>query len=246
MDYPSAIAAGAIAIFDEKYGDEVRVVSFGDCSTELCGGTHAGATGEIGLLKVVSESGIAAGVRRIEALTGMGALHHLREQERLAREAADRLKVPLADLPARVVKLLEERKEASRQIDELRAGKGGAGGGDLFASARALGAIEGARAIAGRVDGADAKAMRTMVDDLRNRLGTGVVCLAAADGEKALLAIGVTKDLTDRLKAGELIREVAAVVGGGGGGRPDFAQAGGKDPSRLDEAIAKFNALVGD
>ena len=247
MDYPSAIKAGAIAIFDEKYGDMVRVVSFGDCSTELCGGTHARATGDIGLLKIVSESGIAAGVRRIEALTGMAALRQIREHERLANEAADRLKIPLSELPGRVGKLLDERKDAQKQIDDLRARKAGGGaGGDLFSSARTLAGFEGARAIAGKVEDVDAKAMRTMVDDFRNRLGTGVVCLAAADGDKALLAIGVTKDLTTRLKAGDLIREVAAVVGGGGGGRPDFAQAGGKDPSKLDEAIAKFNELVGD
>jgi alanyl-tRNA synthetase len=246
MDYPAAIKAGAIAIFDEKYGDQVRVVSFGDCSTELCGGTHAQATGDIGLLKIVSETGIAAGVRRIEALTGIGALHHIRQQERLATEAADRLKVPIAELPGRVGKLLEERKDAQKQIDDLRARKSSGSGSDLFASARELSGHAGAKAIAGIVEDVDAKAMRTMVDDFRNRLGTGVVCLAAASGDKALLAIGVTKDLTGELKAGDLIREVAGVVGGGGGGRPDFAQAGGKDPSKLNEAIARFNELVGD
>ncbi|MBW2426272.1 MAG: alanine--tRNA ligase [Deltaproteobacteria bacterium] len=245
MDYKSALEAGAVAIFEEKYGDRVRVVSFGDCSTELCGGTHARATGEIGLLKIVSESGIAAGIRRIEALTGAGALRHIRAQEQLATEAARQLKVPLAELPIRVGKLIEERKEAQRQIDELRARKQGGGGTDLFEAARELSGIPGAKAIAARVEDVDAKAMRTMVDDLRNRLGTGIVCLAADAGSKALLAIGVTKDLTDRLKAGDLIREVAGVVGGGGGGRPDFAQAGGKDPSRIDEALARFEELVG-
>jgi alanyl-tRNA synthetase len=245
MDYKSALAAGAVAIFDEKYGDHVRVVSFGDCSTELCGGTHASSTGDLGLLKIVSESGIAAGIRRIEALTGLGALRYIREQERLAREAAEALKVPLAELPARVSRLLEERREAQKQIDDLRARKQGAGAGDLIDTARELSAIPGARAIAGRVEDVDAKAMRSMVDDLRNRLGTGVVCLAAANGDKALLAIGVTKDLTKTLKAGELIGEVARVVGGGGGGRPDFAQAGGKDPSQIDAALARFDELVG-
>jgi alanyl-tRNA synthetase len=246
MDYKSALEAGAIAIFDEKYGDHVRVVSFGDCSTELCGGTHVGATGDIGLLKIVSESGIAAGIRRIEALTGLGALRHIRLQERFARDAADRLKVPIAELPGRVSRLLEERREAQKQIDDLRARKPAAGAGDLFDSARALAKHPGARAIAARVEDVDAKAMRTMVDDLRNRLGSGVVCIAAANAGKALLAIGVTKDLTDQFKAGELIRVVAGVVGGGGGGRPDFAQAGGKDPSKIDAALAKFNELVGD
>ena len=245
MDYKSALEAGAVAIFDEKYGDRVRVVSFGECSTELCGGTHARATGDIGLLKIISETGIAAGIRRIEALTGLGALRHIRAQERLAREAAERLKVPLVELPGRVAKLLEERREAQKQIDDLRARKQGVGAGDLLDSARELSGIPGAKAIAGRVEDVDAKAMRTMVDDLRNRLGTGVVCLAAASEDKALLAIGVTPDLVGRFKAGDLIREVAGVVGGGGGGRPDFAQAGGKDPSRIDEALAKFNELVG-
>jgi len=246
MDYPSAIKAGAIAIFDEKYGEEVRVVSFGDCSTELCGGTHAKATGDIGLLKIVSESGIAAGVRRIEALTGIGAIRHIREQERLATDAAETLKVPLAELPGRVGKLIEERKEAQKQIDELRSKRSSGGGADdLFSQARAIASHDGAKAISGVVEDVDAKAMRTMVDDYKNRLGSGVVCLAAASGEKALIAIGVTKDLTDSLKAGDLIREVAAVVGGGGGGRPDFAQAGGKDPDKVAEAIAKFDELVG-
>jgi alanyl-tRNA synthetase len=245
MDYKSAIAKGAIAIFDEKYGDEVRVVSFGDCSTELCGGTHARATGDIGLLKIVSESGIAAGIRRIEALTGLGALRHIRAQERLAQEAAERLKVPLAELPTRVGKLLDERKEAQKQIEELRFKKQGGGATDLFASARPIASIEGARSISGQLEDVDAKAMRMILDDLRNRLGSGVVCLAAGAEDKVLLAIGVTKDLTDRLQAGALIREVAGVVGGSGGGKPDFAQAGGKDPSRIAEALALFDRLVG-
>ncbi len=244
MDYQSAIRAGAIAIFDEKYGEKVRVVSFGDCSTELCGGTHARSTGDLGLLKIVSESGIAAGIRRIEALTGLGALRHIREQERLAREAAALLKVPLSELPSRVSRLVEERKQAQKDFDDLRARKQSGGTSDLFASARPLAELPDAKVIAGRVEDVDAKAMRAMVDDYRNRLGSGVVCLAAADGDKALLAIGVTKDLTSKLKAGDLIREVAGVVGGGGGGRPDFAQAGGKDPGRIEQALEKFNELV--
>jgi alanyl-tRNA synthetase len=246
MDYKSAVNAGAIAIFDEKYGELVRVVSFGDCSTELCGGTHARATGDIGLLKIVSESGIAAGIRRIEALTGLGALQHIRAQERLATEAAEALKVPLVELPGRVSRLLEERKQSQKQIEDLRARKQSSGVGDLFGSARAITGLPGAKALSGRVEDVDAKAMRSMVDDFRNRLGTGVVCLAAESEGKALLAIGVTKDLTSKLKAGDLIREVASVVGGGGGGRPDFAQAGGKDPGRIDLALEKFNELVGE
>jgi alanyl-tRNA synthetase len=246
MDYPSAIRAGAIAIFDEKYGEEVRVVSFGDCSTELCGGTHARSTGDLGLLKIVSESGIAAGIRRIEALTGLGALRYIREQEGFARETANLLKVPLSELPTRVGRLVEERKTAQKVIDDLRTRNQTGGADDLVAAARELAEFPGSKAIAGRVENVDAKAMRAMVDAFRNRIGSGVVCLAAASGDKALLAIGVTKDLTSKLKAGDLIREVAGVVGGGGGGRPDFAQAGGKDPSRIEQALEKFNELVGE
>jgi len=242
MSYDDAVAAGAIAIFEEKYGDEVRVVSFGERSTELCGGTHAGATGDIGLLKVVSESGIAAGVRRIEALTGLGALAHLREQESLARTAADLLRVPLGDLPSRVEKLLAERRDLEREIGQLRSAKRGEAAGDLLAGAVE---VDGARVLGVRVADVDAKGMREMVDDLRSRLGSGVVLLIAESDGKVLLAVGVTKDLTGRFKAGDIIREIAGIVGGGGGGRPDFAQAGGRDPSRIDEALGRFRELCG-
>jgi len=242
MGYDEAMKTGAIAIFDEKYGDEVRVVSFGECSTELCGGTHAQATGDIGLLKVVSETGIAAGVRRIEALTGIGALRHIRSQERVAQEAAELLKVPLGELPTRLEKMLAERRELERELEELKSAQRGSAAGDLIDQARE---VEGAKVLGAMVEGVDAKAMRTMIDDLRNRLGPSVVLLMSESKGKVLLAVGVTKDLTDRHKAGDLIREVAGVVGGGGGGRPDFAQAGGKDPSKIDEAVEKFYGLVG-
>ena len=170
------------------------MLSFGPFSTELCGGTHAGATGEIGLLKVVSETGIAAGVRRIEAVTGMGALRWVRERERLLEDAAGLLKAPPGELQERIERLLEERKQVQRRIESLE----GAQRGEA----------------------------------------------ASESSGKALVAVGVTKDLTGRYKAGDLVREVAKVVGGGGGGRPDFAQAGGKDPARIDEALEKFQSLV--
>jgi alanyl-tRNA synthetase len=240
--YDEAVASGAVAIFDEKYGDEVRVVSFGDCSTELCGGTHAGATGEIGLLKVISEGGVAAGIRRIEAQTGLGALAHIREQENLTREATELLKVPVAELPARLEKLLAERRELEKQIEATEVAQRGDVVGDLISEAKP---VEGAKILASRVDGMDAKAMRGLVDELRNRLGSSVVLLVAESDGKVLLAIGVTKDLVGRFKAGDLIREVAGVVGGGGGGRPDFAQAGGRDPDKVPEAIEKFQTLCG-
>jgi len=242
LSYDDAVKQGAVALFEEKYGDQVRVVSFGDCSTELCGGTHADRTGDIGLLKVVSESGISAGVRRIEALSGMAALHYLRGQERALREIAGLLKVGPAEVPDRVAKLLDERKAARRELENLASRKQGDVAGDLVAGAKE---IAGGKALAARIEGADAKAMRGMVDDLRNKLGSGVVCLLTDNGGKVLVAIGTTKDQIDDHKAGDLIREVAGVVGGGGGGRPDFAQAGGKDASKIDDAIAKFYDLVG-
>ena len=242
LSYNDAVKQGAMALFEEKYGDEVRVVSFGDCSTELCGGTHARATGDIGLLKIVSESGISAGIRRIEALSGIAALHHLRNQERALRETAALLKVAPADVSERVSRLLDERKAARREMEAIRTAKQGDVSGDLASDAKE---IAGGKALAARVDGADAKVMRSMIDDLRNRLGSGVICLLSENGGKVLVAIGGTKDLTGTFKAGDLIREVAGVVGGGGGGRPDFAQAGGKDASKIEAAIAKFYELVG-
>ncbi len=242
MAYDAAVKAGAIAIFDEKYGDEVRVVAFGDRSTELCGGTHANAAGDIGLLKIVSESGVAAGVRRIEAQTGLGALALIREQESIARAAADLLKVPLGDLPSRVEKLLAERRDLERELELLRSAKRGSAAGDLLADAVE---IEGARILGVRVSDVDAKDMRQMVDDLRNRLGASVVLLVSESAGKVLVAVGVTPDLTGRFKAGDIVREIAGIVGGGGGGRPDFAQAGGRDPSQIDAALQRFRELCG-
>jgi alanyl-tRNA synthetase len=241
MSYPDAIEAGAIAIFEEKYGDEVRVISFGGFSTELCGGTHAAATGEIGLLKVVAESGIAAGVRRIEALTGLGAIEHMRDQERTLRQLSALLKSPVAELPVRVEKLMEERRASEQEIAKLRAEMRGAASADLTGAAREVG---GVKVVCSRVEGVGGKDLRSMVDDLRGKLGSGVVLLAAVEGERVTLALGVTQDLSKRLRAGDLVREVAQIVGGKGGGRPDFAQAGGNDASRLDEAFAKLDELV--
>ena len=241
MAYPDAIAAGAIAIFEEKYGDLVRVISFGEVSTELCGGTHARATGELGLLRVLSESGIAAGVRRIEALTGLAALEWARGREALLERAAGLLRAPVAELPERVERLLEERRVLERELEGLRAVARGAASRDLTETAREIG---GVRVLAARVDGVDAKSLRGMVDDLRQRLGSAIVLLAAEEGGKLILALGVTSDLTARFRAGDLVREISQVLGGKGGGRPDFAQGGGTDPARLDEAFRRLDALV--
>jgi alanyl-tRNA synthetase len=241
LSYQDAINAGAMAIFEEKYGDRVRVVSFGDVSTELCGGTHARATGDIGLLKVLSETGIAAGVRRIEALTGMGALQHLREQERTLRQIGEILKVPTEETVRRVERLLEERRAVERELTALRKGQRGEAASDLVSRARD---VNGTKVIATRAEGVKGKDLRAMVDDLRDKLRSGVVLLASESDGKVSLALGVTPDLKDKLKAGDLVREVAAVVGGKGGGRADFAQAGGNDPGRIDEAFEKLFSLV--
>jgi len=243
MPYADAVEAGAIAIFEEKYGDRVRVVSFGDVSTELCGGTHARATGDIGVLKIVSEAGIAAGVRRIEALTGRGALEYMREQEHTLRHVAALLKSSVNDVPERVEKLLEERRNADRTIEKLQAAKRGAASSDLSGAAKDIG---GVRVVAARVDGVEGKELRNMVDDLRGKLSSGVVLLSAEQDGRLTLALGVTPDLVDRFRAGDLVREVARVVGGKGGGRPDFAQGGGDDPAKLDQAFERLEALVAD
>jgi len=241
MSYSEAIESGAIAIFEEKYADRVRVVQFGDFSTELCGGTHAAATGEIGLLKVLSDSGIASGVRRIEALTGIGALKYLRNQERTLRSISELLRVPTGKLPARVEKLLEDRRKGEREIERLRSSQRGETSKNLSHDARE---IAGVRVVTSRVGDAGAKELRGMVDDLRGKLASGIVLLAAETDGRVALALGVTKDLTDRYPAGDLIREVAGVVGGKGGGKPGFAQASGSDPDKLDAAFERLDALI--
>jgi alanyl-tRNA synthetase len=235
MPHEDAIAAGAVAMFGEKYGDVVRVVTFGDFSKELCGGTHARATGDIGVLKVVGEGGVASGVRRIEALTGAEALRRWREQERTMERAADLLKTPVGELETRVEKLLEERKSLERELEALRAEQRKAASGDLASQVETIGSVQ---LLAVRVDGAGGDDLRAMVDALRDRLKSGIVLLAAEAEGRVTLALGVTPDLKDRFKAGDLIREAAAAVGGKGGGRPDFAQAGGRDPGKIDDAFA--------
>jgi alanyl-tRNA synthetase len=242
MGYREAIDAGAIAMFTEKYGDRVRVVSFGSVSTELCGGTHAKATGDIGLLQIVSQSGIAAGVRRIEALTGLGALRHVRERERTLRRVGELLRVAPQQAPERVEKLLEERKEKEREIAELRRARHQvAGAVEAQAPPRE---IAGVRVLVREAPGADGKELRTLVDDLRGQLKSGVVLVTSTQDGRVSLALGVTPDLRERFQAGELVRELAAIIGGKGGGRPDFAQAGGTLPDKLDEAVERLYALL--
>ena len=242
MGYKDAIAAGAMALFGEKYGDDVRVVSFGGVSTELCGGTHARATGDIGLLKILGESGIASGVRRIEALTGLGALAHLRAQEKKLKRVSELLKVPAEQASERIERLLEERREAFKQIADLKRAHVTADG----ASSGRTTQINGVNVMVRKVEGFGPSELRALVDDGRGIAKSGVVLVASVDDGRVSLALGVTPDLKDKLKAGDLVREISAIVGGKGGGRPDFAQGGGADATKLDAAIERLYALIGE
>jgi alanyl-tRNA synthetase len=236
MSYDAAVAAGAVALFGEKYGDTVRVLRFGEFSTELCGGTHVTRSGDIGLLKIVSEGGIAAGVRRIEAVAGAAALAYLDLGEHVLREVGALVRGGREEVVDKVVALVERARRLEREVDALKARLASGQGRDLAAGAVV---VAGVKVLAARLDGLDGKALRTAVDQLKDKLGTAVVVLGSADADgKATLVAGVTADLTARLKAGEIIAAAAAKVGGKGGGRPDFAQAGGPDATALDAALA--------
>ncbi|MBI2553510.1 MAG: alanine--tRNA ligase, partial [Candidatus Rokubacteria bacterium] len=233
-DLEQALKMGALALFGEKYGQRVRVVKIGDFSTELCGGTHLDQTGQIGLFKIVSEGAVAAGVRRLEAVTGDAALHHVGREESALREAAAIVKIPPLQLPQRLQKLLEEQRLLEKQLESLEGRVAKTRAQELVAAARQIG---GVAVVAARVDGLGQDGLRAVVDSVRERLGSGVICLGSVKDGKVSLVTAVTKDLTARFNAGKLIQEVAQAVGGGGGGRPDLAQAGGKDPSKLDAAL---------
>jgi alanyl-tRNA synthetase len=242
MGYDAAVAAGAMALFGEKYEKDVRVLRIGDFSMELCGGTHVTRAGDIGFFKIVSEGGVAAGVRRIEAITGEGALEYVEQTESLIREVAGLVRGSRDDVGDKVRDALERiralEKENRSLKDKLASGKGT----DLASGAID---IQGVKVVATKVDGADAGALRNAVDQLKDRLKSAVVVLASVEGpEKILLVAGVTSDLTGRIKAGELVGSIAAKVGGRGGGRPDFAQAGGTKPGELDGALAGVEAFV--
>jgi len=238
-----AKAMGAMALFGEKYGDVVRVVQVGDYSLELCGGCHVRNTAEIGLFKIVSESGIGAGTRRIEAVTGRHAYAYLNEQLDLLRTAADMLKAGhVGDVPARIQHLQEELRELERQNESLQARLSRLEAQTLAERAET---VEGVKVIAAKVSGVDMDGLRTLCDELKKKLGSGIVVLGTAGEGKVNLVAGVTADLVQRgFHAGKLVKEVAARCGGGGGGRPDMAQAGGRQPQRLDEALAYVKEFV--
>ena len=243
MTPDAAIEAGALALFGEKYGDEVRVVSMGipgeDAkyfSTELCGGTHVERSGDISLFKITSESGVAAGVRRIEAMTGAAALRRVVEHETLLAQAAAALKTGANDLPARVAALLEESRKLKRDLSEARR-KLATGGGGNEAAAEAT-EVGGVKFTARRVEDVPAKELKPLVDSLKGQLGSGVAAVIAVNDGKASLVVGVTDDLTDRISAVDLVRAGSSVVGGkGGGGRADMAQAGGPDGAAAQQAL---------
>jgi alanyl-tRNA synthetase len=234
-DIETAKQKGAMALFGEKYGDNVRVLSMGDFSVELCGGIHANRTGDIGLLKIISEGGVAAGVRRIEAVTGAAALAYLNAAEEQLKEAASLVKGSRDNLIDKLSAVLERNRLLEKQLEQLQAKAASAAGDDL--SAQALD-VKGVKVLAVRLDGQDGKALLALVDQLKNKLGRAVILLGSVHEEKVVLVAGVTKDLTGQLKAGDLMKQAAAAVGGKGGGRPDMAQGGGTDAGALDAALA--------
>lgn len=244
-DIETARGKGAMALFGEKYGDTVRVLSMGTpgFSIELCGGTHVSRTGDIGLFKISSESGVAAGIRRIEAKTGKGALAYVNAEEKALDEVATLLRAPVAQAVEKVRQLSERNRELEKELERLKMKLAASAGDELLNSAVSIGA---AKLLAARLDGADPKSLRDTMDQLRNKLGSSVVVLSAVVDGKVSLVVGVSADLTDKVKAGELVNFVALQVGGKGGGRADMAQAGGTDATKLTEALASVQGFVSE
>jgi alanyl-tRNA synthetase len=232
--------AGAMMLFGEKYGDEVRVVTIGS-SKELCGGVHVQRSGDIGLFKIVAESGVAAGVRRVEAVTGDAALALVQEQQALLGEAAAAIKAPPAEVPAKLAQVLDNVRSLERELARLKQKLASSQGDDLLTQAVA---VKGAQVVAALVDGADVNTLRSTIDKLRDKLKSAAVVLASTSGGRITLIAGVSADLTGKVRAGELVNMVAQQVGGKGGGRPDMAQAGGSEPAKLPAALASVRAWV--
>ncbi|HEX2198433.1 MAG TPA: alanine--tRNA ligase [Burkholderiales bacterium] len=241
MKYDEAIRAGALAFFGDKYGDEVRVLTMGDFSTELCGGTHVRRTGDIGFFKIVSESGVAAGIRRIEAVTGEGALAWVQQQEAKLAEAASVLKAPVGEVTAKLSQVLDNVRTLERELARLKSRLASSQGEDLASQAVQ---VKGAKVLAATLEGADARTLREAMDKLKARLKSAAIVLGAVNDGKVSLIAGVTEDLTARVKAGELVNFVAQQVGGKGGGRPEMAQAGGTEPANLSSALQSVRNWV--
>jgi alanyl-tRNA synthetase len=254
MALEDARASGARALFGEKYGDEVRVVAMGEgsgntlgWSVELCGGTHVKRTGDIGLISGLSDSGVAAGVRRLEALTGRAARKTAEKQVQVAKAASAELKVPLEDMPARVAALLDERKKLERELVDARKKLAMGGGGKAAGEASDVRQVNGVKLIARAVTGIDVKELKSLADEGKKQLGSGVVALVATSEDgKASIVVGVTPDLVARFSAVDLVRKASEVLGGkGGGGKPDMAQAGGPDGAKADAALKAIEAALG-
>ncbi len=241
MKTQEAIKGGAVALFGEKYGDKARVVSISDFSKELCGGTHTSRTGDVGLFKIVSETGVAAGVRRIEALTGEDAIHHIRHEEEELKRVASMVKAPSEEVATRVQKLLDQQKKLERELESLRGKLASGKSIDLMDGVRV---IKGVKVLAAQVEADDPKSLRNIGDTLRDRIGSGIVLLGSRRGGKVSLLIMVTDDLLSRFNADTMIKRVAEKVGGSGGGQPNMAQAGGTDVSKLDNALHSIYEIV--
>ena len=241
MALDAAVAAGAMSLFGEKYESDVRVLSIGDFSMELCGGTHVERAGDIGLFKIISESGVAAGVRRIEAVTGQAAYEWVVRTDQVLRDIAGLLRASREEADEKVRELVERSKRLEKELQQLKSRLASGQGGDLSTRAKSVGGI---KVLAAQIEGADVKALRDAVDQLKHKLGSCVIVLATVEEGKVVLVAGVSADLTPRLKAGDIAGAVAAQVGGRGGGRADFAQAGGTEPEKLGAALAGVESLV--
>ena len=241
MALEDAKEKGAMALFGEKYDDNVRVLTMGDFSTELCGGTHASRTGDIGLFRILSESGTAAGIRRIEAVTGAGAIATLHQQSDLLQDVAQLVKGDSNTLTDKVRSVLDRTRALEKELQQLKDQQAAQESASLSSQAKV---VNGVKLLVSQLDNVEAKMLRTMVDDLKNQLGSAIIVLATTADDKVSLVAGVTKDLTDRVKAGELIGNVAQQVGGKGGGRPDMAMAGGTDINALPAALNSVEAWV--
>jgi len=241
MSQDDAVKEGAMALFGEKYGDLVRVVSVGEFSKELCGGTHTGRSGDIGIFKIVSEGGVAAGIRRIEAVTGEAAYKHILSVEDYLQEASSILKTRPDNLVDRISKLLQREKELEKTVSSLQ---GKLAGGETEALLNSVREVKGVKVLSARIELSDPKGMKDMADRLKEKLGSGIIVIGSSDANKSTLTVAVTGDLTKKYHAGNLVKELAKVVGGGGGGRPDMAQAGGPDVAKLDEALNMVFELI--
>ena len=242
MDIESAQKTGAMMLFGEKYGESVRVLDIGT-SRELCGGTHVARTGDIGLFKVVGEGGVAAGVRRVEAITGANALHYAQGLEASLHGVAATLRTPPAEMPARLAQVLDQVRALEKEVAQLKGKLASSQGDDLVSQAVE---VNGLKVLAARLDGADARTLRETLDKLKDKLKTAAIVLATVEGDKVQLAAGVTQDAVGKVKAGELVNFVAQQVGGKGGGKPDMAMAGGTDASGLTKALASVQAWVAE